>query len=142
MGVRGRVKSSKDWLPRRNPVSIPRLNRRSGPIASMYGIIERGQRTKNSLFPVLSRKKRRRGGAKRLTCQRYEVSRLIRRGRNKQRPNDGRGFLARKPLRGSSFLALSTIVCSRLTRKLVKAIFMPMIHGKTVISTARDIHDD
>ena len=99
MGVRGRVKSSKDWLPRRNPVSIPRLNRRSGPIASMYGIIERGQRTKNSLFPVLSRKKRRRGGAKRLTCQRYEVSRLIRRGRNKQRPNDGRGFLARKPLR-------------------------------------------
>lgn len=80
MGVRGRVKSSKDWLPRRNPVSIPRLNRRSGPIASMYGIIERGQRTKNSLFPVLSRKKRRRGGAKRLTCQRYEVSRLIRRG--------------------------------------------------------------
>lgn len=37
---------------------------------------------------------------------------------------------------------LSTIVCSRLTRKLVKAIFMPMIYGKTVISTARDIHDD
>ena len=24
---------------------------------------------------------------------------------SKQRPNDGRGFLARKPLRGSSFLA-------------------------------------
>lgn len=34
---------------------------------------------------------------------------------------------------------LSTIVCNQLTRKLVKGIFMPMIYGKTLMSTARDL---
>ena len=32
------------------------------------------------------------------------------------------------------------IVKTRLTRKVVKAIFMPLIYGKTVLSTANDIH--
>lgn len=36
---------------------------------------------------------------------------------------------------------LSTIVCNLLTRKLVKGIFMPMIYGKTLMSTARDLKD-
>lgn len=34
---------------------------------------------------------------------------------------------------------LATIVCSELTRKMVKGIFMPIIYGKTVMSTANDI---
>ncbi|KAG6621672.1 hypothetical protein I3842_Q008800, partial [Carya illinoinensis] len=36
---------------------------------------------------------------------------------------------------------LATIVCNQLTRKLVKGIFMPMIYGKTLMSTASDIKD-
>lgn len=36
---------------------------------------------------------------------------------------------------------ISTGICSRINRKLVKAIFMPLIYGKTVISIARDIQD-
>ncbi len=36
---------------------------------------------------------------------------------------------------------LSTIVCNVLTRKLVKGIFMPMIYGKTLMSTASDLKD-
>lgn len=36
---------------------------------------------------------------------------------------------------------ISTIICSRINRKLVKAIFMPLIYGKTIISMARDIQD-
>ena len=36
---------------------------------------------------------------------------------------------------------LFTIVCSRLTRTLVKSIFMPMIYGKTIMSTACDLKD-
>ncbi|XP_058075836.1 probable DNA-directed RNA polymerase [Magnolia sinica] len=37
---------------------------------------------------------------------------------------------------------LSTIVSKNLTRKLVKSVFMPMIYGKTVMSTASDLNDD
>lgn len=37
---------------------------------------------------------------------------------------------------------LSTLVCNLLTRKLVKSIFMPIIYGKTVMSTAGDLKDD
>lgn len=37
---------------------------------------------------------------------------------------------------------LSTIVCELLTRKLVKSIFMPLIYGKTLMSTARDLKDN
>lgn len=37
---------------------------------------------------------------------------------------------------------LSTIVCELLTRKLVKGIFMPLIYGKTLMSTARDLKDN
>lgn len=36
---------------------------------------------------------------------------------------------------------LSTIVCNLLTRKLVKGIFMPIIYGKTLMSTASDVKD-
>ena len=36
---------------------------------------------------------------------------------------------------------LSTIVCNNLTRKIVKGIFMPMIYGKTLMSTACDLKD-
>ena len=36
---------------------------------------------------------------------------------------------------------LSTIVCDHLTRKLVKGIFMPIIYGKTLMSTASDIKE-
>lgn len=36
---------------------------------------------------------------------------------------------------------LARIVCNLLTRKLVKGIFMPMIYGKTLMSTANDIKD-
>lgn len=36
---------------------------------------------------------------------------------------------------------LSTIVCNNLTRKIVKGIFMPMIYGKTLMSTASDLKD-
>lgn len=36
---------------------------------------------------------------------------------------------------------ISTGVCSRINRKLVKAIFMPLIYGKTLISISRDIQD-
>ncbi|GLU24484.1 hypothetical protein SLE2022_404150 [Rubroshorea leprosula] len=36
---------------------------------------------------------------------------------------------------------LSTIVCNHLTRKLVKGIFMPIIYGKTLMSTASDLKD-
>ncbi|KAL6310585.1 hypothetical protein AAG906_019256 [Vitis piasezkii] len=35
---------------------------------------------------------------------------------------------------------LADIVCPRLTRKLVKVLFMPMIYGKTVISIANDFN--
>lgn len=34
---------------------------------------------------------------------------------------------------------LSEIICSEITRKMVKGIFMPIIYGKTVMSTASDI---
>lgn len=34
---------------------------------------------------------------------------------------------------------LSTIVCEQLNRKIVKGIFMPIIYGKTIMSTASDI---
>ncbi|XP_022870683.1 uncharacterized protein LOC111389928 [Olea europaea var. sylvestris] len=37
---------------------------------------------------------------------------------------------------------LSTIVCELLTRKLVKGIFMPLIYGKTLMSTASDLKDN
>lgn len=37
---------------------------------------------------------------------------------------------------------LSTIVCELLTRKLVKGIFMPLIYGKTLMSTACDLKDN
>nr|UYK51799.1 hypothetical protein [Paphiopedilum micranthum] len=36
---------------------------------------------------------------------------------------------------------LSEIVCKNLTRKLVKGIFMPIIYGKTLMSTASNIKD-
>ncbi len=36
---------------------------------------------------------------------------------------------------------LSKIVCDLLTRKLVKGIFMPIIYGKTLMSTTSDIND-
>ena len=36
---------------------------------------------------------------------------------------------------------LSTIVISLLTRKIVKSIFMPIIYGKTVMSTGSDLKD-
>ena len=36
---------------------------------------------------------------------------------------------------------LSTIVCSLLTRKLVKGIYMPIIYGKTLMSTAHDLKE-
>lgn len=36
---------------------------------------------------------------------------------------------------------LSDIICSRLTRKFIKVLFMPMIYGKTVISMSNDIHN-
>nr|YP_010127583.1 DNA-dependent-RNA-polymerase [Bougainvillea spectabilis]QPP04907.1 DNA-dependent-RNA-polymerase [Bougainvillea spectabilis] len=36
---------------------------------------------------------------------------------------------------------LSTVVCNTLNRKIVKSIFMPMIYGKTVMSTASDLKD-
>ena len=36
---------------------------------------------------------------------------------------------------------LSTIVCNLLTRKLVKSIYMPIIYGKTIMSTASDLKD-
>ncbi|KAE9444857.1 hypothetical protein C3L33_23245, partial [Rhododendron williamsianum] len=36
---------------------------------------------------------------------------------------------------------LSGIVCDHLTRKLVKGIFMPIIYGKTLMSTAGDLKD-
>lgn len=36
---------------------------------------------------------------------------------------------------------LSTIICDRLTRKLVKGIFMPIIYGKSLISTANDLKE-
>lgn len=36
---------------------------------------------------------------------------------------------------------LSRIVCDLLTRKLVKGIFMPIIYGKTLISTAHDLRE-
>jgi hypothetical protein len=36
---------------------------------------------------------------------------------------------------------LSTIVCNLLTRKLVKGIFMPIIYGKTLRSTTKDLQD-
>lgn len=36
---------------------------------------------------------------------------------------------------------ISTVVCSRINRKLIKALFMPLVYGKTVISMARDIRD-
>lgn len=35
----------------------------------------------------------------------------------------------------------SMIVCKTLTRKIVKSIFMPIIYGKTVMSTASDLKD-
>ncbi|KVF21783.1 uncharacterized protein LOC112505269 [Cynara cardunculus var. scolymus] len=34
---------------------------------------------------------------------------------------------------------LSVLICSSITRKMVKGIFMPIIYGKTVMSTASDI---
>ena len=34
--------------------------------------------------------------------------------------------------------SVSEMICSRLTRKLVKTLFMPLIYGKTVISMARE----
>ncbi|KAL0295162.1 UNVERIFIED_CONTAM: putative DNA-directed RNA polymerase [Sesamum calycinum] len=37
--------------------------------------------------------------------------------------------------------SLASVVCPRIDRKLVKAIFMPLIYGKTVISTTKDIHN-
>lgn len=37
---------------------------------------------------------------------------------------------------------LATIVCKLLTRKLVKGIFMPLIYGKTLMSTAYDLRDN
>lgn len=37
---------------------------------------------------------------------------------------------------------LSTVVCEHLTRKLVKGIFMPLIYGKTLMSTASDLKDN
>nr|YP_009861459.1 ORF312 [Mirabilis himalaica]QKN19356.1 ORF312 [Mirabilis himalaica] len=36
---------------------------------------------------------------------------------------------------------LSSIVCNNLDRKIVKKIFMPMIYGKTVMSTASDLKE-
>lgn len=36
---------------------------------------------------------------------------------------------------------LSTRVCSRLNRKLIKVLFMPMIYGKTIISMSNDINN-
>lgn len=36
---------------------------------------------------------------------------------------------------------LSTLVCNLFTRKLVKGIFMPIIYGKTLMSTAGDLKD-
>jgi hypothetical protein len=36
---------------------------------------------------------------------------------------------------------LSTVVCGHLTRKIVKGIFMPIIYGKTLMSTAHDLKD-
>lgn len=36
---------------------------------------------------------------------------------------------------------LSTIICNHLTRKVVKGIFMPIIYGKTLMSTAGDLKD-
>ncbi|KAF3452229.1 hypothetical protein FNV43_RR08327 [Rhamnella rubrinervis] len=36
---------------------------------------------------------------------------------------------------------LSSLVCNLLTRKIVKGIFMPIIYGKTVMSTASDLKD-
>lgn len=36
--------------------------------------------------------------------------------------------------------SLCDIICSRLTRKLVKKLFMPIIYGKTVMSMANDIN--
>ena len=34
---------------------------------------------------------------------------------------------------------LSTVVCTHINRKIVKSIFMPIIYGKTLMSTANDI---
>lgn len=34
---------------------------------------------------------------------------------------------------------LTTIVCNPLSRKIVKAIYMPIIYGKTLMSTANDL---
>lgn len=36
---------------------------------------------------------------------------------------------------------LSTIVCKLINRKIVKSIFMPIIYGKTLMSTAHDLKD-
>lgn len=35
---------------------------------------------------------------------------------------------------------VSDLICSRLTRKLVKKLFMPLIYGKTIISMSNDIN--
>lgn len=37
--------------------------------------------------------------------------------------------------------SLSSIVCNYLTRKIVKSLFMPIIYGKTLMSTVSDLKD-